>query len=147
MARTTKTTKTTTKKSATVKKAVNKKATPKKTAKVIELKSKKEMEVPGMKVEAIEKLTDAGFKRWQKGDHDRLYISAAKLGLKMDEDGVSFMGDPIDHREGRRMKAAKTYMDVKTGEVFSGNDTLEAAANALISKLLSINEVKVDNAI
>lgn len=144
MARTTKTTKTITKKSATAKKAVNKKATTKKTAKVIELKSKKEMEVPGMKVEAIEKLTDAGFKRWQKGDHDRLYISAAKLGLKIDEDGASFMGEPIDKRDAQRMKAAKTYVDVNANEVFSGNDILESAANLLVSKLLSVDESKTD---
>ncbi len=160
---TTKTTKTTkaatTKKTAaktTAKKTATKKATAKKAtatkksttakaanratkdkAKVIDMKTKREV---GMKMDAIEALVNAGFKRWQKGGYDRLYISAAKLGLMMDENGATFMGDPIDQKEGMRMKAAKTYIDVKTGEVFSGHETLESAAGALISKVLSINE-------
>ena len=130
--------KTATKKATTAKKAASKKDTTKKKAKVIDLKSKREMEAPGMKVEAIEALVNAGFKRWQKGGHDRLYISAAKLGLKMDAEGTSFMGEPIDAKEGERMKAAKTFVNVHTGEVFSGNDVLEAAANALMCKTLSL---------
>lgn len=110
-----------------------------KKAKVIDMKSKKEMEVSIMKNEAINALENAGFKRWRKGGYDRLYISAAKLGLKIDEYGTTFMGDPIDDKEGQRMKAAKTYVDVHTGEVFSGNDMLEEAAGSLISKILTID--------
>ena len=125
----------TTKKSSTANKAERNKA------KVTDMKSKKEMEVTSMKAETISALENAGFKRWRKGSYDRLYISAGKLGLKMDEEGTSFMGDPIDDKEGQRMRAAKTYMDVHTGEVFSGNDMLEAAASALISKVLSIQEI------
>lgn len=114
-----------------------------KNTKVIDINSKKKMEVTNMKTEAINALENVGFKRWQKGSYDRLYISAGKLGLKMDENGTSFMGDPIDSKEGQRMKAAKTYIDVHTGEVFSGNDTLEMAATELISKTLSMNNIEV----
>ena len=32
----------------------------------------------------IERLEDMGFRRWTKGDMDRLYIDADKLGLECD---------------------------------------------------------------
>ncbi len=111
--------------------------------KVISLSGKIESEVVNMSSDAISALEKVGFKRWQKGGYDRLYISAAKLGLKIDKTGASFMGAPIDEKEGQRMRAARTYIDVHTGEVCSGNDLLEDAASKLISKVLTIEGDKL----
>ena len=124
-----------TKKSTTAKKADSKKTTK---AKVIDMKTKQEV---GMKVEAITALENAGFKRWKKGKHDRLYISPSKLGLKIEDEGSTFMGEPIDAKECERMRASKTYIDVNTGDVCSGNDRLESAASALYSKVLALKEI------
>lgn len=87
--------------------------------------------------ERIEELEQLGFKRWQKGNMDRLYINAWSLGLECayyktgSIKDAWFDGESISNSEGYRMKAAKTYIDVKTGKVYSDNYSLEQAAKKL----------------
>lgn len=89
----------------------------------------------------IAALEAKGFKRWTKGEYDRLYINASELGLHCDYyktgniSNAVFQGTSISNSEGRRMKTAKTYIDVKTGEVHSDNYTLEKAVKAIIEEL------------
>ena len=93
-------------------------------------------------LERIDELEAYGFKRWQKGEFDRLYINADQLGLECkyyktgNIKSAWFNGDEISNSEGYRMKAAKTYIDVATGEVISTNSTLRKAA----MELAGINE-------
>ena len=83
--------------------------------------------------EMIKDLENKGFKRWQKGSMDRLYVNAYNLGLNVERystgniKNAEFNGDHVSNCEGRRMIAAKTYIDVKSGRVYSDNDTLKAA--------------------
>ena len=84
--------------------------------------------------EMIHDLTEnKGFKRWQKGTMDRLYINACNIGLIVQRYNTGnvkhaeFNGEHVSNSEGRRMMSAKTFIDVKTGRVFSDNDTLKKA--------------------
>lgn len=87
--------------------------------------------------ERIEELEQCGFKRWIKGNLDRLYINAAQLGLVCtyyksgNISNAYFQGYSISNCEARRMKAAKTFIDVKTGIVYSDNVMLKKAAKEL----------------
>ena len=87
--------------------------------------------------ERIEELESLGFKRWQKGTFDRLYINADVLGLVCEYyksgsiHAAYFKGERISNSEGYRMKSAKTFIDVKTGMLYSDNATLKAAAMEL----------------
>ena len=87
--------------------------------------------------ERIEELEALGFKRWQKGNMDRLYINASMLGLHYGRYNTGnikwadFQGQRISNCEARRMLAAKTYIDVKAEKVYSDNYTLERAASEL----------------
>lgn len=87
--------------------------------------------------EKIAELEAKGFKRWTKGNLDRLYINASQLGLVCSYYNTGnirdaeFNGDSISNCEARRMKAAKTFIDIKTGRVYSDNNTLKDAAIAL----------------
>lgn len=86
----------------------------------------------------ITALEAKGFKRWTKGNMDRLYINASTLGLECDYYNTGnvkhaeFQGHSISNCEARRMKAAKTYIDVKTGTVHSDNTLLERAVQELL---------------
>lgn len=90
--------------------------------------------------EMITALESAGFKRWQKGNLDRLYINATQLGLVCEfyKTGnvklASFCGNEISNSEARRMMAAKTFIDAKTGKLFGDNETLKAAAETLMNE-------------
>ncbi len=83
--------------------------------------------------EMIKDLEAKGFKRWQKGSMDRLYVNAYNLGLNVERYSTGnikkaeFNRERVSNCEGRRMIAAKTYIDVKSGRVYSDNDTLKAA--------------------
>ena len=93
--------------------------------------------------EMIKNLEDKGFRRWTKGTMDRLYINAGALGLETRRyktgniSYAEFNGVEISHAEGYRMLSAKTYIDIKTGKVFSDNDTLEQTAKDLLNEVLS----------
>lgn len=90
--------------------------------------------------ELIKKLEDVGFTRWTKAGHDRLYVNAKVLGLEVDyyKTGnvkwAAFRGVEISNSEGRRMLNDKTYVDVKTGRVFSTCPKLAEAAEELIKE-------------
>ena len=92
--------------------------------------------------EKIKELTNLGFSRWQKGNMDRLYIDASQLGLVCtyyhtgNIRHASIMGFDISNSEARRMKSAKTFIDVNTGICHSNNDTLRNIA----CKLANIEE-------
>lgn len=85
----------------------------------------------------IAELETKGFKRWTKGNYDRLYINAGQLGLICsyyntgNVRSAEFNGTSISNCEARRMKAAKTFIDVKTGKAYSDNCTLLEAVKTL----------------
>ena len=84
--------------------------------------------------ERINELTEKGFKRWTKGNLDRLYINPSQLGLVCSYYNTGnikyaeFNGENISNSQARRYKAAKTFIDIKTGTVFSDIPALEEAA-------------------
>ena len=95
----------------------------------------KEIKMEGKKViDRIEELEAMGFKRWTKGGMDRLYINASALGLNCsyyktgNVSNAWFDGYEISNCEARRMKASKTYIDIKTEKVYSDNTTLAEKA-------------------
>jgi hypothetical protein len=98
----------------------------------------KEIKSIGKKIiDRIEELEKIGFKRWQKGNMDRLYINASMLGLNYGRYNTGnikwaeFQGNSISNCQARRMLSAKTYIDVKTERVYSDSETLRAAAAEL----------------
>ena len=90
----------------------------------------------------IKELEELGFNRWQKGSMDRLYINAAPLGLNCEyyKTGniryAEFNGEQISNCEARRMKGARTYIDVKTGKVYSDNEKLKKAVEEIVEEQL-----------
>ncbi len=88
--------------------------------------------------ERIQELENKGFKRWIKGAIDRLYVNAYQLGLNTEKYNSGnirrayFGDDTISNCEARRMIAAKTFVDVNTGRVFSDNSTLKKAVMAIL---------------
>ena len=84
--------------------------------------------------ERIEELTQRGFKRWTKGNLDRLYINAGQLGLVCSYyntgniSHAEFRGERISNSQARRYKNAKTFIDIKTGSVYSDYSSLKQAA-------------------
>jgi len=93
--------------------------------------------------EMIAALEAKGFNRWTKGSMDRLYINAAQLGLVCDYYNTGnirkaiFNGDQVSNSEGYRMKAAKTFIDIATGELFGTNKYLKDAAEEIIASVLN----------
>ena len=91
--------------------------------------------------EQIESLEKKGFRRWQKGSLDRLYINAAQLGLECtyyhtgNISGAEFCGVSISNCEARRMKAAKSYINVTTGEAHSDNGELLDAIERILAEI------------
>lgn len=91
-----------------------------------------------MNEKMIEKLAAKGFSRWTKGKYDRMYINAKDLGLDCEyyKTGniadATFRGEGVSNSEAYRMKAAKTYIDIATGEVVSDNRYLKEAAEEVL---------------
>ena len=89
--------------------------------------------------EEITALEEKGFRRWQKGMLDRLYINAAQLGLEYSRyntgniSSAAFRGEYISNSQARRMLNAKTYVDVESGRVWSDEGTLKEAAEEIVS--------------
>lgn len=101
----------------------------------------------------IQKLEEAGFKRWTKGAHDRLYINATSLGLEYETyksgsiRSATFNGEEIPNSRAGRMLAMKMYIDVTTGELHTTNGKgvqvdadLAAAAEALYNSIIQGEE-------
>lgn len=88
----------------------------------------------------ITALEERGFKHWTKGDKDRMYIDAEKLGLKVQKYGsgavkhAEWDGEKISNREGASMLHAKTYLDLTDMSVHSDDSDLLAAAEAIIEE-------------
>lgn len=88
----------------------------------------------------ITALEERGFKHWTKGDKDRMYIDAEKLGLKVQKYGsgavkhAEWAGEKISNREGASMLHAKTYLDLTDMSVHSDDSDLLAAAEAIIEE-------------
>lgn len=86
----------------------------------------------------ISSLTSKGFKRWTKGNCDRLYINARDLGLVCtyyktgNIHSAEFNGERISNSMGYRYKAAKTFVDVSNGKVYSDFRELAEAAEKLV---------------
>lgn len=93
-----------------------------------------------MDAKMIAKLEEMGGKRWTKGSMDRMYFNARDLGLELKyyETGnvkdAKFRGAQLSNSDGRRYKAAKTYVDLATGEVHSDYDDLADVAREMIAK-------------
>lgn len=91
-----------------------------------------------MQQDMIDRLVAAGGKRWQKGDYDRIYFNATSLGLHCEyyKSGnicsAEWNGEEISNRQAYKLCAAKTYVDVKTGEVVSERDELAEAVKAIM---------------
>ena len=89
-------------------------------------------------IDALEKL---GFRRWQKGIMDRLYINARALGLELEYYNTGNIrhatlgGTEISNCMARKLQYAKTYVDVKTGELHSEHSWLRDEAQALIDSV------------
>lgn len=89
-------------------------------------------------MEKIEELEGMGFKRWTKNGMDRMYINAGALGLTCtyyktgNISAADFRGKQISNSEGRRLKDARTYIDLVKNQIVSDSATLAAAAAEMI---------------
>ena len=98
----------------------------------------------------IAKLEAKGGKRWIKGNMDRMYFNATALGLELEyyKTGnirdASFRGTGLSNSMGGRYKAAKTYIDLATGDVHSDFDCLADAVRELIAQ--AEEEIKAETA-
>jgi len=94
----------------------------------------------------IKALEEKGFKRWTKGTMDRLYINAETLGLEVDRyktgnvSSAYYRGERISNTRGSAMLYTKTYIDITTGKLVSGNYTLEQDAQQLYDETLEALE-------
>lgn len=95
----------------------------------------------------ITALEEKGFKRWTKGNMDRLYINAETLGLEYDRFKSSgrvsyavWRGERISNRWGNEMANAKTYIDIATGKLYATESTLEEAAQELYQETMEALE-------
>lgn len=94
-----------------------------------------------MNEKMINDLIDMGAKRWTKGDHDRLYITAEILGLEYESYSTGnvryaeFKGEQISNSLAREMLASKCYIDLTTGEIVCRNYTLKCALEELLESL------------
>lgn len=90
----------------------------------------------------IAALEEKGFRRWTKGTMDRLYINAETLGLEIERrksgsvSSAYYRGERISNNLGSAMAYAKTYIDIATGELTSGNWTLEQDARQLYEETM-----------
>lgn len=96
-----------------------------------------------MNQKQIEKLESTGYRRWQKGEMDRLYINPRELGLEIEYYSTGnvrhaeFNGLHISNAEARRIMGGKYYIDVITGKVnVSGNADNADKIKAIMEKML-----------
>ena len=97
--------------------------------------------------EQIKSMELAGFKRWTKGEYDRLYINADRLGLDVDyyKTGnicyATWKGEKISNtRAGEMLYSTKVFVDATNGEVVASGtwrDKLGEAARELAEKALA----------
>lgn len=87
----------------------------------------------------IKGLEEKGFKRWTKGNMDRLYINAeTALDFEYDTNksghvsGAYLNGERISNSRGAALVNSKTYVDVATGELVSNHDMMRDAAQEIM---------------
>lgn len=97
-----------------------------------------------MTKEQIIGLAAKGFKRWTKEGMDRMYIGAHALGLSCDYYNTGNIrdaelnGKSISNSRARRLKEMKTYLDLTTMTVVSGDEELAHLAADLITKITDL---------
>lgn len=105
----------------------------------------------------IEALEAKGFKRWTRGDMDRLYINP-EVALNFEYDtnksgnvsGAYLNGEKISNNWGREIVNSKTYIDVNTGKLVSNYDMMRDAAQEIMDSVtaeIEQAEVAVTNEI
>lgn len=88
-----------------------------------------------------------GFNRWTNGNMDRLYINCTSYGCEFyyyktgNISDAYFQGERVSNAEGRRFKATKVYVDVKTGELHIDTSTryeseIREAVEAIIASVI-----------
>jgi len=89
-------------------------------------------------MKTVEELEELGFKRWTKGNLDRMYINAKDLGLEVgyyktgNVQWAEFEGSSISNCQARKLLGAKTYIDLKTNKIHSDHDWLAEAASKIV---------------
>lgn len=101
----------------------------------------------------IKALESKGFKRWTKGDYDRLYANAEDFGLYTETYNsgrikyAELNGEEISNASACRILSAKIYIDVATGELVisratdDASEIIEAVKAAIESAKAEVEEV------
>ncbi|WP_196602231.1 hypothetical protein [Pectinatus frisingensis] len=100
-----------------------------------------------LKEQQIKNLESAGFKRWTKGQNDRLYINA--FDVIAEDEGFQAQISRSSKFE-REIEATKVYVDVKTGETvieygfksFSDHKEFKALVDNLVAEIVEVEESK-----
>lgn len=92
----------------------------------------------------IKKLEAKGFKRWTKGEHDRLYANVEDFGLELRHynsgniSGATLNGEKISNSYGAEIKRnTSIYLNVNDGELYltdRANDEIVANVKAAIAE-------------
>lgn len=92
----------------------------------------------------IKKLEAKGFKRWAKGEHDRLYANVEDFGLELHHynsgniSGATLNGEKISNSYGAEIKRnTSIYINVNDGELYltdRANDEIVANVKAAIAE-------------
>lgn len=102
---------------------------------------KKEAGMAKLSEKQIEALEKKGFRRWTKGDYDRLYINVIKLpGVYGSSSELEIDGDKLSRTKSWKVSNAKIWIDVATAEVHAEaayhENFLKSAAEKLLSKVI-----------
>lgn len=95
-----------------------------------------------MKKTDIEKLEKIGFKRWTKGQHDRLYINPESFGLIVERyktGNVSYAelnGERISNSSAADILQGKYYIDVNTGIIVVSTRSYKSTIYELVTEIL-----------
>ena len=102
---------------------------------------KKEAGMAKLSEKQIEALEKKGFRRWTKGDYDRLYINVIKLpGVYGSSSELEIDGDKLSRTKSWKVSNAKIWIDVATAEIHADaayhEDFLKSAAEKLLSEVI-----------
>lgn len=117
-------------------------------AKETKAEEKKEADMAKLSEKQIEALEKKGFRRWTKGDYDRLYINVIKLpGVYGSSLELEIDGDKLSRTKSWKVSNAKIWIDVATAEIHADaayhEDFLKSAAEKLLSEVIE-TEVEAD---
>ena len=91
----------------------------------------------------IAKLIEMGGKRWIKGNMDRIYFNCSALDCEFEYYKTGNIhtayhkGERMSNSDGYRCKAAKSYIDVKTGEAKSTQVYLQVSLDERLAEALA----------